>query len=56
MEMVAEGVETVKAVYKLSRRHDVAMPITSEVYNILYKNKKPIEAVSSLMTRKIKAE
>ena len=56
MEMVAEGVETVKAAYKLSRKYNVPMPITTEVYNIIHRNKKPSKAVSDLMTRKIKSE
>ncbi|MDP2654474.1 MAG: NAD(P)H-dependent glycerol-3-phosphate dehydrogenase [Candidatus Omnitrophota bacterium] len=56
MEMVAEGVETVKAAYRLSRKHRIAMPITAEIYNILYKGKKPQAAVSALMSRKAKTE
>jgi len=56
MEMVAEGVETVKAANKLSRKYKVSMPITTEVYNIIYRNKKPLKAVSDLMKRKIKSE
>jgi len=56
MEMVAEGVETVKAAHKLSRKYNVAMPITTEVYNIIHRNKKPSQAVSDLMKRKIKSE
>lgn len=56
MDMVAEGVETVKAVYKLSRKYDISMPITTEVYNIIYRQKKPSQAVSDLMRREMKAE
>lgn len=56
MEMVAEGIETVKAVYNLSQKHHVSMPITEEVYNIIYKRKKPSQAVSDLMKRKTKSE
>ncbi len=56
MKMVAEGVETVKAVYRLSQKYHVPMPITTEVYNIIYHHKKPLEAVSALMTRKMKSE
>jgi len=56
MEMVAEGVETVKAVYKLSRKYRISMPITEEVYQIIYRRKKPAQAVSDLMNRKTKAE
>ena len=56
MEMVAEGVQTVKAAHKLSRKYNVSMPITTEVYNIIYRNKKPSQAVSDLMKRKMKSE
>lgn len=56
MEMVAEGVETVKAVYRLSQRHRVPMPISSEVYHIIYKHKKPHQALKDLMSRKMKSE
>jgi len=56
MDMVAEGVETVKAVYQLSEKLKIQMPITTEVYNIIYKRKSPPKAVSSLMTRKMKSE
>ena len=56
MSMVAEGVETVKAAYKLGKKFKVPMPITNEVYNIIYKNKKPRQAVSDLMQREMKAE
>ncbi len=54
--MVAEGITTAKAVLALSRRYKVSMPISEEVYNIIYKNKKPIKAVSDLMRRKTKPE
>lgn len=56
MSMVAEGVETVKAAYKLGKKLKVPMPITNEVYNIITKNKKPHQAVSDLMQREMKAE
>ena len=56
MNMVAEGVETVKGVYHLSRKLKISMPITEAVYMIIYKNKKPAQVVSALMRRKTKAE
>ena len=56
MSMVAEGVETVKAAHKLSRKFKIPMPITEEVYNIICRNKKPQQAVSDLMKRATKAE
>jgi len=34
----------------------VEMPITKEVYRLLYKNKSPLQAVRDLMTRRSKEE
>ncbi len=48
-EMVVEGVETSKAAYKLAKRFKIAMPITEAVYNILFNNHDPREAVKALM-------
>ncbi len=56
MKMVAEGVETTKSARDLSRRFSVEMPITDQVYSILFRNKSPLTAVSSLMKRAPKAE
>ncbi len=56
MHTVAEGVPTVKAVYRLGRRHQVPMPITTEIFKIIYKGKNPKTAVGDLMRRKVKAE
>ncbi len=56
MPMVAEGVVTTKAVYRLSLKHRVTMPITNEIYKILYKNKPPSQAVADLMKREAKSE
>jgi glycerol-3-phosphate dehydrogenase (NAD(P)+) len=56
MKMVAEGVTTVKSVYNLSRKYKIDMPITKEIYFILYKNKAPQMAVKTLMERPLKAE
>lgn len=56
MEMVAEGVRTAKAAYQLSRRHGIEMPITRQVYAVLYEEKDPLEAVSELMHRRAKPE
>ncbi len=56
MEMVAEGVGTAKVVKVLMEKHGVEMPICSEVYRVLYKDKGPGDAVRSLMTRRLKDE
>ncbi|MFA5271996.1 MAG: NAD(P)H-dependent glycerol-3-phosphate dehydrogenase [Candidatus Omnitrophota bacterium] len=56
MKMVAEGVTTVKSVYNLSKKYKIDMPITKEIYFILYKNKSPKTAVKDLMCRPLKDE
>jgi glycerol-3-phosphate dehydrogenase (NAD(P)+) len=56
MRMVAEGVKTAKSVYNLSRNVGVDMPISQEMYRILYEGLSPKEAVYRLMTRDLKKE
>ncbi|MEK6727078.1 MAG: NAD(P)H-dependent glycerol-3-phosphate dehydrogenase [Candidatus Omnitrophota bacterium] len=56
MQMVAEGIPTTKSAYALSMKYKVEMPITKEVYLVLYKNKSPLKAVKDLMTREKKEE
>jgi glycerol-3-phosphate dehydrogenase (NAD(P)+) len=56
MQMVAEGVPTAKSAYALSLKYRIDMPIITQVYYLLYKNKSPRQAVKDLMTRKSKEE
>ena len=56
MRMVAEGVKTSKSVYNLSRKLNVEMPISSEIYHVLYDDVPPKEALFRLMTRDLKDE
>jgi glycerol-3-phosphate dehydrogenase (NAD(P)+) len=53
---VAEGVKTTKAIYDLSRRLGVEMPITTSIYSLLYGGKTAIEAANELMGRPLKRE
>lgn len=53
MKMVAEGVKTTKSVKQLADKHGVDMPISSAVYNIIFKGQNPMEAVNNLMTRQL---
>jgi glycerol-3-phosphate dehydrogenase (NAD(P)+) len=48
---VAEGVRTTKSAYDLGRKFGVDMPITTEVYRVLYEGKAPEKAVSDLLAR-----
>ena len=56
MRMVAEGVKTAKSVYNLSRKVGVEMPISHEIYHVLYDDSSPIEALHKLMTRDLRQE
>lgn len=56
MNMVAEGIKTAKSAYELAKKMNVVMPIVEQVYEILYQDKDPREAVKELMTRDLKAE
>ncbi len=53
---VAEGVRTTRAAYELAKRYKVEVPITNEIYGILFKGESPKEAVKRLMLREAKAE
>ena len=56
MTMVAEGVKNAEAVYKLSQKMQVEMPITEQVYLMLYADKSPALALATLMGRKLRSE
>ncbi len=56
MSMVAEGVITSKAVYHLSRKMKIPMPITEQVYKIIFEGKNSRKAMQDLMTRQAKSE
>ncbi|MCB0282902.1 MAG: NAD(P)H-dependent glycerol-3-phosphate dehydrogenase [Calditrichae bacterium] len=56
MVMVAEGVKTTLSAYELSRKHNVDMPITEQIYSVLFEDKSPHEAMVDLMTRASKIE
>lgn len=53
---VAEGVKTTKSAYDLSRKLGVEMPITQEVYRVLYEGKSPRQAVTDIMQRPLTHE
>jgi glycerol-3-phosphate dehydrogenase (NAD(P)+) len=48
---VAEGVRTAKSAYDLGKKCGVDMPITTQVYRVLYEGKSPSQAVSDLLAR-----
>lgn len=56
MNMVAEGVWTARAVHDRAAAMGIDMPITAEVYRVLYEDKDPADAVNDLMLRSPKGE
>ncbi|NOY52576.1 MAG: NAD(P)-dependent glycerol-3-phosphate dehydrogenase [Deltaproteobacteria bacterium] len=53
---VAEGIRTTRSVHDLAAREGVEMPITRQVYRILYEGIDPKDAVRELMSRDPKDE
>jgi glycerol-3-phosphate dehydrogenase (NAD(P)+) len=56
MEQVVEGVKTAKSAYNLSKKLDVPMPITKEVYQLIYEGKSPEKIIQDLTHRDPKQE
>ncbi len=56
MVMVAEGVKTSKAAVALAEKAKVEVPITQEVYKVLFEGRNAKEAVKSLLSRTAKPE
>ena len=55
-QKTVEGVRTAKAVYELSNKLGVDMPIVSEIYKVLFEEKDPSISAKELMTRELKSE
>lgn len=55
-KMIAEGVETTRAIRTLSKKLKIDMPISSKVYDVLFRKKKPKRAMKELMKRSLKPE
>lgn len=56
MQMVAEGVKTAEAVFRWSTELGIELPISEQVYRMLYEDKEPARAVEELMRRELKDE
>jgi glycerol-3-phosphate dehydrogenase (NAD(P)+) len=56
MHMVAEGVKTTLSAYQLANKMDINMPITEQMYQIIYEEKDPQLAVVDLMRRALTSE
>jgi len=53
---IVEGVVMTEAALKLSKQHSLELPISTEVYNVLFQGKNPEMAIKDLMDRTLKAE
>jgi len=51
-----ESIDNIEIAYQLSKQYDVNMPIVEAVYEVLFKNLTPQEAVNRLMTRNLREE
>lgn len=56
IDQVVEGVQTAREVFELSQREGVDLPITEQVYEVLYEGRKPKDAVHELLSRVQKPE
>jgi glycerol-3-phosphate dehydrogenase (NAD(P)+) len=51
MSMIAEGVKTTSSAYAMAEKYKVDMPITNQVYKVLYEGLDPKDAVNELLKR-----
>ncbi|MCX6565524.1 MAG: NAD(P)-dependent glycerol-3-phosphate dehydrogenase [Candidatus Aminicenantes bacterium] len=56
MRETAEGIPTTVSARELARRENIDIPITEQVYQVLYRRKDPRRALTDLMTRTLKDE
>ena len=56
MTAVAEGVTTARSIHELARQKRIDMPITREVFAVLFESKPPAAATESLMQRPPRGE
>lgn len=56
MSAVAEGVEAAKHVHEIAVKEKLVMPVTEQVYSILFEDKPVKQAIADLMSRDLKSE
>mgnify|MGYP001261236996 CR=1 FL=1 len=56
IDMIAEGVDTTRSIYDLSIKHKIEMPICTQIYQVLFNNKDPRQAILNLMSRELVEE
>jgi len=55
-EKTVEGINAAKVVYDEALKNKISMPITEQVYKVLYEGAKPSESIQILMARELKSE
>lgn len=55
-EKTVEGIFAAKVVYEEAIKNNISMPITEQVYKVLYEDAKPSDCIQILMSRELKAE
>ncbi len=53
INQVVEGIQATAHVHALAEKMNIDMPITAQVYAVLYEHKKPQDAVADLLQRKV---
>jgi glycerol-3-phosphate dehydrogenase (NAD(P)+) len=56
INQVVEGIKTTREAYLLAQEHHIDMPITQQVYQVLYENLSPQQALKNLLMREPKQE
>ena len=56
IDQVVEGIDATAAVFNLSKKMNIEMPICKTIYRIVFDNLKPSLAVEELMSRALQAE
>ncbi|MDA1214999.1 MAG: NAD(P)-dependent glycerol-3-phosphate dehydrogenase [Planctomycetota bacterium] len=56
MVSVAEGVNTTRSVYADAKKRGLDLPVTTEVYRVIFERKSPVDASETLMMRPVKDE
>jgi len=55
-EKTVEGINACKVVYEEAIKNKISMPITEQVFKVLYEEAKPSESINILMARELKSE
>ena len=54
--MTIESIDNIETAYKLAQKYEVEMPIVNAIYDVLFNDKLPADALKELMSRELKLE